>query len=112
MNPAAAGMLNVMKLQTAAQILGQLGNDTRLRIVRYLVKAGEDGVAVGELQNHLSIPASTLSHHLSHLKHAGLIEQRREGTTLFCVMNYRTMDAVVRFLTEECCVNAKSTRVA
>lgn len=101
-----------MKLATAAQILGQLGNETRLRIVRYLVKAGEDGVPVGDLQAHLSIPASTLSHHLNHLKHAGLIEQRREGTTLFCVMSYRTMNDVTRFLTEECCVNAGSTRAA
>lgn len=101
-----------MKLQTAARVLAQLGNETRLKIVRYLVKAGEDGVPVGDLQNHLSIPASTLSHHLSHLKHAGLIEQRREGTTLFCVMDYRTMDEVTKFLTDKCCVNARSTRVA
>lgn len=107
-----AGDSGDMKLDTAAQILGQLGNETRLRIVRYLVKAGDAGVPVGDLQAHLSIPASTLSHHLSHLKHAGLIEQRREGTTLFCVMNYRTMEAVTGFLTEECCVNARSTRVA
>lgn len=101
-----------MKPAKAAQILGQLGNETRLRIVRHLVKAGEDGVPVGELQDHLSIPASTLSHHLRHLKHAGLIRQRREGTTLYCVMSYRTMDAVTRFLTEECCVNARTTRAA
>lgn len=99
-----------MKLATAAHILGQLGNETRLRIVRQLVKAGEDGLPVGDLQARLSIPASTLSHHLSHLKQAGLIEQRRAGTTLFCVMNYRTINAVTRYLTEECCVNASSTR--
>ena len=101
-----------MKLQTAARILGQLGNETRLRIVRHLVKAGEDGAPVGELQQRLSIPPSTLSHHLSHLKNAGLIEQRRQGTTLYCVLNYRTMNAVTDFLTEECCVNAGPTRAA
>jgi ArsR family transcriptional regulator, arsenate/arsenite/antimonite-responsive transcriptional repressor len=101
-----------MDLLSATRILGQLGNKTRLEIVRYLVKAGEDGVPVGDLQEHLSIPASTLSHHLNHLKHAGLIEQRRQGTTLFCVLSYGTMDAVVNFLTEECCVNANSTRAA
>lgn len=101
-----------MRLEAAAEILGQLGNETRLRIVRYLVKAGEHGAAVGELQEHLSIPASTLSHHVSHLKRAGLIKQRREGTTLYCIVNYRTMDAAVEFLTNQCCVNAKSRRRA
>lgn len=101
-----------MKLDTAAHILGQLGNETRLRIVRHLVKAGEDGVPVGELQGRLSIPASTLSHHLNHLKQAGLIEQRREGTTLFCTVNFTTMSSVAKFLTEECCVNARATRAA
>lgn len=101
-----------MKLETAAEILGQLGNETRLRIVRHLVKAGGDGLSVGELQDHLSIPASTLSHHINHLKHAGLIEQRREGTTLYCSVNYRMVDATVKFLTEQCCVNAKSSRRA
>lgn len=101
-----------MKLETAAAILGQLGNETRLRIVRYLVKAGEDGVSVGELQEHLSIPGSTLSHHLNHLKSAGLIEQRREGTTLYCVMSYSVMESVVSFLTKQCCINAKSSRAA
>lgn len=101
-----------VNLRTAASILGQLGNETRLKIVKHLVKAGEDGVPVGDLQAHLSIPASTLSHHLNHLKHAGLIEQRREGTTLFCVVNYRRMDAVTRFLLDECCVNARGSRAA
>lgn len=99
-----------MKLETAAQVLGQLGNQTRLKIVRHLVKAGQEGVPVGELQEVLSIPASTLSHHVSHLKNAGLIEQRREGTVLYCSVNYRTVDAVVQFLNDQCCVNAKSSR--
>lgn len=101
-----------MKHRTAALILGQLGNETRLRIVRHLVKAGEDGAPVGELQQRLSIPASTLSHHLSHLKNAGLIEQRREGRTLYCILNYRTINAVTEFLTEECCVNAGKPHAA
>jgi len=101
-----------MKLESAAGILAQLGNETRLRIVRHLVKAGEEGVPVGELQAHLSIPGSTLSHHINHLKHAGLVTQRRDGTTLYCRMNYKTMENVVQFLTDKCCVNARSTRAA
>lgn len=99
-----------MKIAQAAEILAQLGNETRLAIMRHLVKAGEDGVPVGELQTQLSVPASTLSHHISHLKHAGLIQQRREGTTLYCIADYRMMDRVVTFLTDQCCANAKASR--
>jgi len=101
-----------MKLEKAAEILEQLGSETRLRIVRHLVKAGEDGMPVGDLQARLSIPGSTLSHHLSHLKQAGLIHQRRDGTTLYCVMQYEMMESVIRFLTDKCCVNARASRAA
>jgi len=101
-----------MKLETAAGIMAQLGNETRLKIVRHLVKAGEEGLTVGDLQERLGIPGSTLSHHISHLRHVGLLDQRREGTTLFCFMNYKTMDNAVRFLTEQCCANARSSRAA
>jgi len=101
-----------MKLETAAGILAQLGNETRLRIVRHLVKAGEEGVTVGELQAHLGIPGSTLSHHINHLKHAGLVTQQREGTTLYCRMNYKTMESVMEFLNDKCCINAGTRRRA
>ncbi|HSH42025.1 MAG TPA: metalloregulator ArsR/SmtB family transcription factor [Arenicellales bacterium] len=101
-----------MQIKRAALILSQLGNETRLKIVRHLVKAGEDGVPVGDLQTHLGVPGSTLSHHLGHLKQASLIEQRREGTTLYCVMNYEVMESVIGFLTDECCINARGSRAA
>ena len=68
-----------------------------------LVKAGPDGLAVGEIQEHLSIPASTLSHHLAHLVNAGLVHQEREGRVLRCRPDYELMDQVVAFLTEQCC---------
>ena len=62
----------------AASLLSQLGNTTRLKIVRELVKAGNAGKPVGEIRDVLDIPNSTLSHHLNHLKNAGLIRQERE----------------------------------
>lgn len=101
-----------MKLEKVAEILAQLGNDTRLRIVRHLVKAGEDGMPVGDLQTRLGIPGSTLSHHLNHLKQADLIYQRRDGTTLYCVMHYDMMESVIEFLTNKCCVNARAKDAA
>ncbi len=88
----------------AASLLSQLGNITRLKIVRELVRAGDAGLPVGEIRSRLDIPNSTLSHHLSHLRNVGLIRQEREGTILRCLVNYDHIDGIVSFLTEECCV--------
>ncbi len=87
----------------AAALLSQLGNVTRLKIVRELVRAGNSGLPVGEIRNVLNIPNSTLSHHLSHLRSVGLVRQEREGTVLRCFVNYDHIDGIVSFLTEECC---------
>lgn len=94
-----------MKLDydTAASLLSQLGNITRLKIVRELVRAGEGGMPVGEIRNILDIPNSTLSHHLNHLRNVGLVRQEREGTVLRCFVDYENIDGIVSFLTEECC---------
>ena len=83
--------------------MSQLGNITRLKIVRELVRAGDVGMAVGEIRDVLDIPNSTLSHHLSHLRNVGLIRQEREKTVLRCFINYDHIDGIVSFLTEECC---------
>ena len=92
----------------AATLLSQLGNPTRLRIVRELVRAGRSGLAVGEIQARLGIPHSTLSHHINHLRNVDLIRQQRESTVLRCFVNYVKIDAIVRFLTEECCAAEKA----
>ena len=95
-----------MKLDydNASSLLSQLGNTTRLRIVRELVRAGNSGMAVGEIKERLGTPNSTLSHHLNHLKNVGLVKQQRESTVLRCFVDYQKIDAIVKFLTEECCV--------
>ncbi|MCZ6882263.1 MAG: helix-turn-helix domain-containing protein, partial [Gammaproteobacteria bacterium] len=77
-----------MKLDTAALILSKIGNPTRLKIVRLLVRAGDQGMPVGAIQKKLQIPGSTLTHHITHLKNAGLIRQQRQQATLFCIMEY------------------------
>jgi DNA-binding transcriptional ArsR family regulator len=87
----------------AARCLEKLGNATRLEIFRLLVRAGPAGLAVGEIQEHLEIPGSTLSHHVSHLVNAGLVHQQRQGRVLRCTPNFPLIDEVVRFLTDECC---------
>jgi len=95
-----------MKIDDAAARLEALGNPTRLRIYRTLVRAGAPGLAVGKLQSRLSIPASTLSHHLKSLIIVGLITQERDATTLICRANYSVMRGLVDFLVSECCTEA------
>ena len=64
------------------------------------------GLAVGKLQSRLSIPASTLSHHLKTLIIVGLVSQERDATTLICRANYPMMRGLVEFLVAECCTEA------
>ena len=92
-----------MQVDEAATILAKIGNPTRLRIVRLLVRAGDEGLPVGAIQKQLDIPGSTLTHHIGHLKAAGVIRQDRQQATLICRMEYRVLQALVEFLTAECC---------
>lgn len=99
-----------MKIDDAAAKLEALGNPTRLRIYRALVRAGAPGMSVGKLQAKLAIPASTLSHHLKSLLIVGLITQDREATTLICRANYTAMRGLLDFLAAECCADADVPR--
>lgn len=98
-----------MDIEVIAKALKELGHPTRLTIFKRLVKAGEQGIAVGVVQEELKIPGSTLSHHVSSLISAGLITQRREGRTLYCVVEYRKLLAVISFLQDECCIDDESS---
>lgn len=95
-----------MKVEKAAKQLEALGNLTRLKIYRALVRAGDPGLPVGRLQEKLSLAGSTLSHHLHRLILTGLVTQERQATTLICRANYPAMDALLGFLSEECCADA------
>ena len=101
--PSLRGMEN---LDQAAARLEALGSPVRLAIYRFLVRAGDRGQPVGAIQAKMDVPASTLSHHLKHLETVDLIARRKEGTTHFCTARYPTMDALIAYLTEECCVDA------
>ena len=101
-----------MKLEQAAKQLEALGNPTRLRVYRTLVRAGDAGLPVGRLQDNLGIAASTLSHHLHRLILTGLVTQERQVTTLICRANYPAMNGLVGFLVDECCVDAERPRKA
>lgn len=95
-----------MKIDDAAARLEALGNLTRLRIYRTLVRAGDAGMSVGKLQARLDLAASTLSHHLKALVMVGLVLQERQSTVLICRANYPIMRGIVEFLVSECCADA------
>jgi len=92
-----------METKTAAKILAELGHDTRLSIFRYLVRVGHEGAPVGQIQEKLDIPGSTLSHHINRLVSVGLIRQVRESRTLYCIPQFEVLNDLVEFLRSECC---------
>ncbi len=92
-----------MKIDKAAAQLVELGHVTRLEIYRILVKAGHAGLPVSAIQERLSVPASTLSHHISRLVRVGLVSQTREGRVLRCNAQYQELNSLIAFLSEECC---------
>ena len=97
-----------MKLEKAAHQLESLGNATRLKIYRMLVRSGEAGLPVGRLQEKIGIAGSTLSHHMKRLVEAGLVTQERQATTLICRAHYPSMNALIGFLVDECCMDAET----
>lgn len=99
-----------MDIEEAAAQLEALGNPTRLKVYRALVRAGDDGMPVGRLQARLGTAASTLSHHLHKLILVGLVTQERQVTTLICRANYPVMRGLLGFLVEECCVESCQPR--
>ncbi len=103
----SATKIDLQKLTLIAQRLAELGHPTRLLIFKHLVKAGLDGAPVGEIQEALEIPGSTLSHHIAKMVNVGLIKQIRESRTLYCVPQFGALNEVVAYLQEECCSNSQ-----
>lgn len=87
-----------------SKCLAELGNITRLRIFKLLVKAGPKGLAVGIVQEKLNIPGSTLSHHITKLSSANLIRQERDGRILNCIANFEILENALEELKNQCCV--------
>ncbi|HEY7352513.1 MAG TPA: metalloregulator ArsR/SmtB family transcription factor [Terriglobales bacterium] len=86
-----------------ADMFSAMGTEPRLLIMQLLLSAHPEGMVVGEIQDELGIPGSTLSHHLDKLRHEGLIEVRRESTFLRYTANTDTLRELLQFLYAECC---------
>ena len=94
-------------LEATAAVLAELGSETRLAIVRLLVRAGEEGLTVGDIQRATGVPGSTLSHHLSRLRGVGVVTRTRSGSALQCRAELERIRATADFLIEECCADVK-----
>jgi DNA-binding transcriptional ArsR family regulator len=92
-----------MELTQAAAALAALAQETRLGIFRLLVVAGPEGMSAGRIGDEMDLPPATLSFHLAHLARAGLIRSRQEGRFIFYSADFTSMNALVGYLTENCC---------
>lgn len=93
-----------MKVDTAARVFAELGNRTRLDILRLLIKAGRDGLSISDIQLRLDIPPSTLAFHLRGLVGAGLVCQEKQSRTVLCRPCFDRINEAASFLKEECCI--------
>ena len=98
--------------EAAAASLGALGNPTRLRLYRLLIRSGPAGLPVGEIVRTLGTPPSTLAHHLACLARAGLVAQEQRGREVRSRPDFVAMARLMDFLTAECCQGVDSPEIA
>jgi DNA-binding transcriptional ArsR family regulator len=91
-------------------MLSAMGTEPRLRIMQLLLSAHPDGLVVGDIQEELDIPNSTLSHHLEKLKNEDLVRVQRESTFLRYTANSEALQELLSFLYSECCTRNKAIK--
>lgn len=92
-----------MKTKSVVTALSALAQETRLAIFRLLVSAGTKGMTPGKIAERLDLPAATLSFHLKELSYSGLIVSRQESRFIHYSADYKVMNKLIAFLTENCC---------
>jgi ArsR family transcriptional regulator len=95
-----------MEKTAAVDALAALAQDNRLDVYRLLVQAGPAGMAAGDIATRLRLAPNTLTFHFDRLRHAGLISVRRDGRSMIYAARYETMNALLGYLTENCCGGA------
>ena len=101
---------SVEQVAKFADMFSAMGTEPRLRIMQLLLSAHPDGLVVGEIQEELAIPNSTLSHHLDKLKAEDLVRVRRESTFLRYTANTDALQELLQFLYAECCTRNKAVQ--
>jgi ArsR family transcriptional regulator, arsenate/arsenite/antimonite-responsive transcriptional repressor len=93
-----------------ADMFSAMGTEPRLRIMQLLLSAHPEGLVVGEIQDEIEIPNSTLSHHLDKLKNEDLVRVERKGTFLRYTANTEALREIMQFLYAECCTRNKALK--
>lgn len=95
-----------LPLEVAASRFAALGSEQRLLVLHALVRAGREGLSIGELGERVGIHGSTLTHHVKILTAAGLVRQEKRGRSIICAAaDYEVMEALSGFLLSECCAD-------
>src|SRR5580700_10981602 len=105
---AAQSKISAEQIAKYAGMFSAMGTEPRLRIMQLLLSAHPEGLVVGEIQQELDIPSSTLSHHLDKLKGEDLVNVKRESTFLRYTANTDALQQVLQFLYAECCTRNKA----
>ncbi len=93
--------------ETAAQGFAAMGSESRLKVLKCLIRAGRNGLTVGEIRDRTGIAPSTLAHHLRFLSAGGLIEQERAGRSVINRARYDALENLARFILSECCADER-----
>lgn len=101
---------NIERVAKYADMFSAMGTEPRLRIMQLLLSAHPDGMVVGEIQEELDIPNSTLSHHLDKLRNEELVNVSRESTFLRYTANTAALEELLQFLYAECCTRNQAVK--
>lgn len=101
-----------MNLDTALIAFSAISQETRLRVLKLLIEYGRDGAPAGALSDQLKILHNTLSFHLGHLSHAGLVTAKKQGRSIIYAANNDTIQAMIGYLNENCCIREESNSCA
>lgn len=108
--PVAQSKKATEKIAKYADMFSAMATEPRLRIMQLLLSAHPDGLVVGEIQEELDIPNSTLSHHLDKLRAEDLVKVERESTFLHYTANTDALQELLQFLYAECCTRNKAVK--
>ncbi|HXU13821.1 MAG TPA: metalloregulator ArsR/SmtB family transcription factor [Terriglobales bacterium] len=108
--PSASTKKSSESIAKYADMFSAMGVEPRLRIMQLLLTAHPEGLVVGEIQEELDIPSSTLSHHLDKLRNEGLVKVQRESTFLRYTADTDALQQLLGFLYAECCTRNKALK--
>lgn len=94
-----------MQIEQAAQGFAAMGSEARLEVLRALIRAGEEGLTIGDVRERTGIPPSTLAHHLKFLSGAGLVSQEKDGRRVINRAAFDTLNDLARYILRECCAD-------